>query len=499
MAAKVMNCDLLVLGAGGTSLVAAVKAADDTGKKVIVLEKTKKPGGATTFMHVFPIKDSKWQKEAGETISNPPSMSGQFFDWLVTKGGAEEYFKMAKPGDRGASIFGTVSMYKIMEKYKDRDDPSIGPGWTGTYIVEKMLECCKKMGIPVVTRARAKKFITDATGKVTGVLADTADGELQVNCKACYMGMGGFGSDYERCKKIWPGDFNNKPMMRISPPSHTGDWIDMATEIGAKVDLETAFIELAGGVHHPYSYSIFSMILKKETMAPRPEWLVINLNGERWSWPTHRIGGIGYTGKVDAQHKVGSIANPDPLSNLPGAAIYVIGDQRITDMIGERMVADDWDMTAIPLLKKWREHVEYEASLDDSKISHGNHTKKANTLEELALKMAIDPKVFLATVERYNKLCDGGKDLDFGKDPAALIPIRNPPYYAFWAHRFSQTTNGGIMTNNKMEVLDTKGKPMPGLYAGGQCATSPSGLRDRVGTIGYIAGIQVGNYLKSLG
>jgi hypothetical protein len=273
----------------------------------------------------------------------------------------------------------------------------------------------------------------------------------------------------------------------------------MATEIGAKVDLETAFIELAGGVHHPYSYSIFSMILKKETMAPRPEWLVINLNGERWSWPTHRIGGIGYTGKVDAQHKVGSIANPDPLSNLPGAAIYVIGDQRITDMIGERMVADDWDMTAIPLLKKWREHVEYEASLDDSKISHGNHTKKANTLEELALKMAIDPKVFLATVERYNKLCDGGKDLDFGKDPAALIPIRNPPYYAFWAHRFSQTTNGGIMTNNKMEVLDTKGKPMPGLYAGGQCATSPSGLRDRVGTIGYIAGIQVGNYLKSLG
>ncbi len=146
MAAKVMECDLVVLGAGGTSLVAAVKAADDTGKKVIVLEKTKKPGGATTFMHVFPIKDSQWQKEAGETISNPPSMSGLFFDWLASKGGAEEYFKMAKPGDRGASIFGTVSMYKIMEKYKDRDDPSIGPGWTGTYIVEKMLECCKKDG-----------------------------------------------------------------------------------------------------------------------------------------------------------------------------------------------------------------------------------------------------------------------------------------------------------------------------------------------------------------
>jgi hypothetical protein len=275
----------------------------------------------------------------------------------------------------------------------------------------------------------------------------------------------------------------------------------MATEIGAQVDLETAFIELAGGVHHPYSYSIFSMILKKETMAPRPEWLVVNLNGERWSWPKHRIGGIGYVGKVDPKDKPGSVANPDPLSNLPGAAIYVMGDQRITDTMGEKMVADDWDVTAIPILKRWREHIAYEASLDDKKTAHGNHTKKADTLEELALKMDIDPKVFLATVERYNKLCDEGKDLDFGKDPATLIPIRNPPYYAFWAHRFSQTTNGGIITNDNMEALDTKGNVMPGLFAGGNDTKGGFGFKERrrAPTLGYVAGINAAKYLKSLG
>jgi fumarate reductase flavoprotein subunit len=65
MANKVMNCDLLVLGAGGAGLVAAVKGADVSGKKVIVLEKAKKPGGATTFAGGLRVMNSKWQKAAG--------------------------------------------------------------------------------------------------------------------------------------------------------------------------------------------------------------------------------------------------------------------------------------------------------------------------------------------------------------------------------------------------------------------------------------------------
>jgi len=68
MATKVMDCDIVVLGAAGCGLVAAVKAADLSGKKVIVLEKAKKPGGAAVFAHGMgeagDIKDSKRQKEA---------------------------------------------------------------------------------------------------------------------------------------------------------------------------------------------------------------------------------------------------------------------------------------------------------------------------------------------------------------------------------------------------------------------------------------------------
>jgi len=511
MATKVMECDLVVLGAGGVGMPTAVKAAEDSGKKVIILEKAKKLGGGAMFMHAFPIRDSKWQKDAGETVSNPPDLSGQFFDWLVSKGGAEEYWKVYKPTDVGSGFFGTVHMFKRTAFYKDLPDVSIGPGGTGTYIIDKMRECCDKMGIPVITQARGKKLLVGPEGKVTGVVADTPDGELQVNSKAVFIATGGFGGDYKRLQKLFPVDFNNEPFMCLCPRSNTGDGIDMAQAVGAHIDLENAGVSFAGGVHHPYNYSIFCMILNKNNMKTRPELLLVKLDGERWSWPVSTGG--QQDGFDASKHAAPASApagkpqggggmpkySPSPVSSLPGGAFYAVLDQHIAGILGEKVLADEFDERAFPFHRKWQEDLDYEASIDDSKVSHGNHVKKADTLEELALKMNVDPKVFMATVKRYNQLCDEGKDADFGKDPSALIPLRNPPYYALYAHRFSQMTRGGIITNASMEVLDTKGNPIPGLYAGGCDATSQGGPMARAQVQGWYGGTVVAKYLKSLG
>jgi hypothetical protein len=150
MTTKVMDCDLVVLGAGGSGLVAAVKAYDLTGKKVIVLEKSKKPGGATYFAggmgETGPITDSTWQKNAGYKVSEPKDISGQFFDWLVSKGGAETFFKVAKPEE---GVVQSIYWDKRTDKYKDLPDPSIGPGKMGSWVVDKLVECCQKQGANV--------------------------------------------------------------------------------------------------------------------------------------------------------------------------------------------------------------------------------------------------------------------------------------------------------------------------------------------------------------
>jgi len=456
MATKVMVCDILVLGAAGSGLVAAVKSADVSGKKVIVLEKAKKPGGASMFASgmgdVGAIRDSKWQREAGVAVNDPPDIRGQFFDWLVSKGGAETFFRVSKEGEGRMGGAGSIYQPARLEKYKDHPDPSIGPGRMGTYVVEKMVECCEKQGIPLLKETRARMFITDDEGKVTAVLADTQDGQLLVNCKACVISTGGFGANYEMLRKRWPEEFNNKEIFSLCPPTITGDGINMAEEIGAAID-QTKWTDFPTGfmaripIHHPYSYTIMQIQLNAMPIS-------VNLNGKRWM------------NEADGMYSDVSVASQ------PKAVAYTIADSNIIEKVGPTIAARGMDAGEKAVMKNWREDIAYEVEIDEEGAS-GNHAKKADTLVELALKMKIDPKVFVATIERYNQFCENGKDPDFGKDAKSLVPIRKPPFYAFFGHRFSQCTKGmnGIAVNNNFEVLNKKGEVMPGLYATGDGCT----------------------------
>ena len=447
MASNTMNCDLLVIGAGGTGLVAGVKAADLSGKKVIIMEKAKKAfGGSTTFAHGMAITDSKFQKAAGEKVSDTPAVSGQFFDWVCEKGDVERYFKIVPLAKVKMKEFGNCIMPDRVDRYKGHPDHSIGPGWLGTLFTDVMIECCKKMNIPILTETRATEFIKDASGKVTGVLADTKDGKLQVNFKACMIAAGGFGSNDALLTKLFPAVFNGKSRRRFSPPTCTGDWIEMGEKAGISVDVKNAFFPLGGPAHHPYSYSIYRVMQE-------PEMVNVNLNGERWYDET---GGLSTGGTA--------------LGLQPKGQCYAVVDSNTLEIAWAKALKDPNEESDLPIQRKLKEHIAYEVALDEGGAK-GNHTKKADTLVDLALKMDIDPKAFVASIEKYNRYCEQGKDPDFGKKAEYLIPVKKPPFYAFWGQRFTEVTHGGIAINEEGEVLDTNGKVMPGLYAGGDCTT----------------------------
>ena len=95
--------------------------------------------------------------------------------------------------------------------------------------------------------------------------------------------------------------------------------------------------------------------------------------------------------------------------------------------------------------------------------------KTADTLEELAEKLCVrDVDAFIATIERYNELADLGVDEDFGK-PAyqSLSHIVEPPFYGAMMMGNLLCTLDGLRINADMQVLDTNGNPIPGLYAAG--------------------------------
>jgi len=91
----------------------------------------------------------------------------------------------------------------------------------------------------------------------------------------------------------------------------------------------------------------------------------------------------------------------------------------------------------------------------------------ADSVEELAGKMEVDPKVLKGTVEEYNRFCEQKHDDLFAKDPRYLRPLMGPKFYAVKAHTVFLGTMGGIKINHNTEVIDKQGNVIAGLYAVG--------------------------------
>jgi fumarate reductase flavoprotein subunit len=105
------------------------------------------------------------------------------------------------------------------------------------------------------------------------------------------------------------------------------------------------------------------------------------------------------------------------------------------------------------------------AYIDDA-IAKG-YVYQGETVEELAAAMGVPADTLKATVGRYNELVDLGKDLDFGKQPTRLTAIVKPPFYAILRQACLLCALGGLVINDRMEVIDKERNVIPGLYACG--------------------------------
>ena len=113
----------------------------------------------------------------------------------------------------------------------------------------------------------------------------------------------------------------------------------------------------------------------------------------------------------------------------------------------------------------------------------------AETIEELAEKLGMDPAVLRATFDRYQENCQNGEDPDFGKSAANLVPYAEEGgYYAAYLRPASWGTIGGVMTDETMHVLREDGSVIENVFAVGETATS------RLFGDYYLGGFSLGLY-----
>ncbi len=463
----IRECDLVVCG-GGTGLVTAIKAAQ-LGKKVILLEKAKRCGGNTDIAHgFFPIYSKMHAEQdiedvreeavqvmydrAGGVIGKDIMRTAiygcsEFFDWLLDFPGTREVYTVEKLGEKreAGPVYGPAVTHFVDRIENIRSlDPSIGPGWAGTFVKQTMLDAIpqQKLNVEILLEHEAKHLITDETGRVTGVIALDPGGETEIHCKAVVLATGGFGSSDEKLQKYANFFDVERPVTRFSVPSDTGDAIDMLQELGVEPNPERMFVSFFGPAHHPYSYSLYRLI-------EEPTNLSVDLNGVRWQ---DESGGL-FTGRIN-------------IAGHPKECTWNIFTQANVDSIFRKYLLDPSLSDELECYRHYQEDLDRETTYKVPAVV------KADTIEELAEKLGMDTAVLTRTISEYNRFCRMKKDDQFGKDPKFLIPRDAGPFYAVYAQRFSEAAMGGLMVDANCQVLRNDNTPIPGLYGVGDATSA---------------------------
>ena len=493
------DADVVVIGAGGAGMTAAMTAAD-AGQKVVILESQAMVGGnsarATGGMNAAKTvyqDENEFDQAAGvektlataaekyadnETITalaktvseqwaayqaNPTgyfdSVELMELDTMVGGKGINdpELVKTLCEGTADAidwldengitlhnvSSFGGASVKRIHRPVNEEGKVVS----VGAYMIPLLQENCEKRGIDIVLNTTVDTILTDANGAAVGVSGTDKDGNtVVVNAKSVILATGGFGANLDMVTQYKP---ELAGFMTTNAAGAQGQGIEMATAIGAgTVDMDQIQI-------HPTVEANTAALITEGLRGDGA--ILVNANGERF------IDEVGTRDVVSAAE----IAQP-------GSYSWLIVDQAMADA----------------------------SSVIQGYIKKG-YTKTGATYEELAKELDIDPAAFANTMETWNSYVEAKNDPDFGRTSFAN-PLNNGPYYAIKVTAGVHHTMGGVTINGATEVLKEDGTVIPGLFAAGEVTGGVHGANRLGGTavadfvvFGRIAGESAANYASA--
>ena len=457
--------DVVVVGAGGAGMTAAITATD-AGKKVIVVESQPIAGGnsvrSTGGMNAAktPYQDKNEFKEAAGVEKTLATAAEKVADnatitalaatvksqWDAYQANPQGYFDSVELMELDTMIGGKGKnnpelVKALAENSADAIEwlASIGAevknvGAFGGASVKRIHRPVNADGkvtavgayiVPILEKNlqdRNVQFLFDTTaneiimkdGKAVGIKATGKDGhKVTINAKSVVIATGGFGANAEMVEKYKP---ELKGFATTNAEGAQGQGIDMATAAGAAtVDMDqiqihpTVHIEEDGNAH------LITEGLRGDGA------ILVNAEGKR------------FYDEVSTRDKVSAaiIAQPEK-------SAWLVVDQSMVD----------------------------KSAVIAGYIKSG-YTVTGATYEELAKAMGVDEATFTSTMNTWNQAVEAKSDAEFGRTSFAN-PLTTAPYYAIKITPAVHHTMGGIVINPKAEVLNEKGEAISGLYAAGE-------------------------------
>ena len=458
-----VDADIVIVGAGGAGMTAAITAAEE-GKSVVILESQSMVGGnsvrATGGMNAGKTvyqDENEFGEAAGvektlktaaekyadnETITAlAKTVSEQWAEYQANPTGYFDSVELMEldtmVGGKGindpelvetlcsnsadaidwldehgitlhnVSSFGGASVKRIHR-------PVNAEGKTvsvGSYMIPLLEENCEKAGVQMMLNTTATEILTDDNGAAVGIKATGASGEtITINAKAVVLTTGGFGANLDMVVEYKP---ELKGFMTTNAPGILGQGIKMAQAIGADtVDMDQIQI-------HPTVEANTAALITEGLRGDGA--VLINAEGKRF------IDEVGTRDVVSAAE----IAQT-------GSYSWLVVDQAMADA----------------------------SSVIQGYIKKG-YTVTGETYEELGKAMGVDEAAFAETMNTWNGYVEAKNDPDFGRTSFAN-PLNTAPYYAIKVTAGVHHTMGGLTINTNTEVLKEDGSVIPGLFAAGE-------------------------------
>ena len=430
------NADIVVVGAGGSGISAAVKA-ETLGANVILIEKMPVIGGATALnAGTLIATGSKYQREVMKETKDSPELAYKDIFTVGKNRNDPTLVKMVTERVGGVVDWLIYDM-KIpygpaATQYPDHSaNRQLGVTGRSVNYLNLMREKFLGMGGKLMLQTRAQELIRDDAGKVVGVRATDKDGNtVELTSKAVILASGGYGA----VKSMLPKEMSNYVFYGLD--SETGDGYKMATAIGAgtiNLDLVKMYPQ---GVETVPGHGLAATASSTDTMK-KSGAIYVNKLGQRYVDENAALGVL--TDKT--------VAQPDHIA-------YIVMDA-----------------------KAWKEYV--RKSLEDKLVPNEETlmtwTKIVNNgrpvmavsdnLAEAAKTMGVDAEGLAKTVARWNDMVKAGEDKDFHRKITG--GLGEGPYYIVEQKVRYQTTLGGLKADADLRILDKAGKPIPGLYGAG--------------------------------
>ena len=438
-----LECDIVVAG-GGLSGLCATAAAAEMGANVICVEKLAMTGGSAqgslgAFACCQVPENAEYHVTKEDTYE---SLDKALDTWIGLQevSGVDSLYpdkeRLSKAMvDSMVTIDWLTNYGATFEKYEDdaiHEIPmvqSVVPGTEGTTIYRLLAQMKDKAienGAVILLETPARELIMDGD-TIVGLIAEDAEGRLEIRAKKVILATGGFCDSEELLKEYIPAV---REYHSFAMAGHTGDGLKMAVNAGAAV-FEDAWVN-PGWV------------------APSNAFFAVNRNASVFQ----------------------EVMTPFDFSESSYHRLMV-------DMTGKRFLneAEHYAFQNIEFVKNdanWPFWAVYDnlnevaAAVAEDGLQTGT-VVKGDTLEAVAAAAGIDPDVFVATVAEYNSYCANGEDTQFGK-PAAYLdkPIGDEgPYYMVQMVNSGADTLGGVKTDDNRQVLREDGSIIDGLYAVG--------------------------------